>query len=393
MRTLITTALLAVAATAFAAQPVLYQASLSDLSGKKAATETVGIDITVADKDGKELAKENLSATTDADGRLSVEIGRDKDIDWAAADHFVVKITRADGSEISDNAAISAAPLALYADSADGLVSASANGKYFSLCADDNGKLSAIEIPEGYTKMVFHDEFDGNGLPDSRYWGYEVGNVRNGEDQYYTEARIENINIHDGIAHFIVRKDEEYLRSIGENEKLYTSASIHTKDKVKFLYGRIDVRAKLTSVRGAWPAIWLMPNDDHYGFWPRSGEIDIMEQVAFDPAVVHFTAHTQKYNGGAPANKHHYSVRIPDCPTAFHVYSLVWTPDRLQWLVDNKVRYTFKRNSPNWLDWPYDRDFYIILNLAWGGGWGGQQGLDVDGLPETYEVDYVRVFQ
>ncbi len=400
MKTLLTTALLAFAATAFAAEPVLYQANISDLSGKAAASETVSLNISVNDAEGNEMASESLSATTDARGHLCVEVGRDKTVEWADAASLSVKITRADGSEISDTATLSAAPTALYAASASGLVSNVSDSQRYVLAVDDNGKLSAqpekvydIAIPEGYSTMVFHDEFDYEGLPDSRYWGYEVGNVRNGEDQYYTDARLENVNVYDGIAHFTVREDEAYLRSIGENEKRFTSASIQSRNKVKFLYGRIDVRAKLSDVRGTWPAIWLMPNDDHYGFWPRSGEIDIMEQVGFDPDVVHFTAHTSKYNGGAPANKHHYSVRVPTNDTEFHVYSLVWTPDKLQWLVDDKVRYTFKKNSPNWLDWPFDRDFYIILNLAWGGGWGGQQGIDEAALPAHYEVDYVRVFQ
>lgn len=408
MKTLIATAILSLAAVCAAqAAPVLYQATLTDTFGTPSRNEQVTLRLSLTGTDGTVLYSESHTAVTDGSGRIEALVGTGtaaegsfSDEVWDASGKMSVTLVRADGSEMTDVTDLGYTPATLHADTADGLVSANdGNGRY-SLTVDDNGKISTtygsikfIPIPEGYTRMVFHDEFDVDGLPNPDYWSYEVGNVRNGEDQYYTDARIENINIYDGIAHFIVRKDEEYLRSIGETEKLYTSASIHTRDKVKYTYGRIDVRAKLASVRGAWPAIWLMPNDDHYGFWPRSGEIDIMEQVAFDPYVVHFTAHTSKYNGGAPANKHHYSVRIPDCPTEFHVYSLVWTEDKLQWLVDDKVRYTFKKNSPNWLDWPYDRDFYIILNLAWGGGWGGQQGLDADSLPETYEVDYVRVFQ
>lgn len=249
-----------------------------------------------------------------------------------------------------------------------------------------SGETDNVAIPDGYTRMVFSDEFNTPGLPDSTKWAFEIGYVRNGEMQFYTEGT--NARCEGGVLVIEARNDSA---TIDGSVCPVTSASLNTRQAWR--YGYIEVRAKIPSFRGSWPAIWMMPQHSVYGAWPRSGEIDIMEQVGFDPDVVHFTAHTSKYNGGAPANKHHYSVRVPTNYTEFHVYSLVWTPDKLQWLVDDKVRYTFKKNSPNWLDWPFDRDFYIILNLAWGGGWGGQQGIDEAALPAHYEVDYVRVFQ
>lgn len=400
MKTLLTTALLAFAATAFAAEPVLYQANISDLSGKAAASETVSLNISVNDAEGNEMASESLSATTDARGHLCVEVGRDKTVEWADAASLSVKITRADGSEISDTATLSAAPTALYAASASGLVSNVSDSQRYVLAVDDNGKLSAqpekvydIAIPEGYSTMVFHDEFDYEGLPDSRYWGYEVGNVRNGEDQYYTDARLENVNVYDGIAHFTVREDEAYLRSIGENEKRFTSASIQSRNKVKFLYGRIDVRAKLSDVRGTWPAIWLMPNDDHYGFWPRSGEIDIMEHVGYAPRNIHFAAHSERYNHMRGVQKN-FVYEAPEAVGTFHTYALKWTPSKLTWLYDGQECHSLEREEKaDWTSWPFDSDFYLILNLAVGGGWGGQEGVDTGALPQRYEIDYVRVFQ
>lgn len=390
------------------AEPVLYEASLTDIYGTPSCGETVTLHLSLIDTDGNTLYTESHTATTDKLGRLQVLVGTGSATGgsfsgsaWEASEKMGVTIRRADGSEIDDVANLGYTPVALHASTASGLLSSSDGSGRYRLTVDDNGNLStafdkndAIEIPSGYIRLIFHDEFDGEGLPDPEFWSYEEGYVRNGEAQYYTANRIENVNIHDGILHLTARKEAEGFTLPDGTPCEYTSGSIHTQNKVKFTYGRVDVRAKLPAVKGTWPAIWLMPNDSHYGMWPRSGEIDIMENVGYDPNVVHFTAHTYQHNSGTD-NKHHLSMRVlnPTPSDDFHIYSLEWTEDKLTWLVDGKRGFTMVRNSPTWLDWPFDKDFYLILNLAWGGSWGGQQGTEPDQLPQTYEIDYVRIFQ
>lgn len=410
MKSFFASAILAISAIfAASAEPVMYEASFTDIYGTPSRFENVTLRLSLVDADGNTLYAETHNASTDHLGRLHALVGSGvategsfSDAAWEAARSMGVSILRADGSEMNDVANLGYTPVALHAATASGLVSPYDGKGRYHLGVDDNGNLStsylaneSIEIPEGYTRLLFHDEFDGEGLPNPEFWGYEEGKVRNGELQVYVANRLENCNIHDGILHLIARREAEPYTCPDGSSSEYTSASIHTQNKVKFTYGRVDVRAKLPAIKGTWPAIWLMPNDSHYGMWPRSGEIDIMENVGYDPNVVHFTAHTYQHNSGN-GNKHNHSMRVlnPTTPSEdFHVYSLEWTENKLTWLVDGKRGYTMVRNSPTWLDWPFDQDFYLILNLAWGGSWGGQQGIEPDKLPQTYEIDYVRIFQ
>ena len=410
MKTLIATAILSLAAVCAAqAAPVLYQATLTDTFGTPSRNEQVTLRLSLTGPDGTVLYSESHTAVTDQSGRIEALVGTGtaaegsfSDEVWDASGKMSVTLVRADGSEMTDVTDLGYTPSTLHADSADGLVSASDGKGRYTLAVDDNGALSTVyedneilEMPAGYTRLIFRDEFDGEGLPNPEYWGYEEGDVRNGELQYYTPARLDNCNIYDGVLHLTLLNDRNYPDPVKGGMCEYTSASIHTQNKVKFTYGRVEVRAKLPAIKGTWPAIWMMPNDSEYGGWPRSGEIDIMEHVGYDPNVVYFTAHTWQHNGGND-NKHHNSMVVinPSTPSAdFHVYALEWTEKKLTWYVDGKRGYTMVRNSPTWIDWPFDRDFYLILNLAWGGGWGGRYGIDPEKLPQTYEVDYVRIFQ
>lgn len=408
MKKLIALILSAAASAGLWAEPVLYQASLTDIYGTPVAGETVTMRLTLLDSDGTPLYSESHTATSDGSGQLNAFLGTGTALDgefsderWLSAAKMQVDITRADGSEISSEANLGYTPSAFYAKEASALVSpATADGRY-RLAVSDNGELStvfdkntAIAIPEGFTRLIFNDEFDGTGLPNPEIWSNEVGYVRNGELQYYTPARLDNCEQRDGTLRIKLLNDKNYPDPDKGGMCEYTSASITTQNTVKFTYGRVDVRAKLPTIKGTWPAIWLMPNDSKYGAWPRSGEIDIMELVGFDPNVVHFTAHTYLQHGG-DNNKHHFSMRVmnPSPADDFHVYSLEWSENKLTWLVDGKRGFTIVKNSPLWTGWPFDQDFYLILNLAWGGSWGGQQGLDIDKLPVTYEIDYVRIFQ
>ncbi len=230
----------------------------------------------------------------------------------------------------------------------------------------------------GY-KLAWHDEFNYEGAPDPKSWDYEVGFVRNQEKQFYTKDRLENAMVHKGNLILTARSD-------GFQGHEVTSGSIHTHKKYDFKYGYVEVRAKIPTGKGTWPAIWMLgSNIDKVG-WPLCGEIDIMENVGWDAKRVHFNVHCKGTNKGD-----HIEMEKPW--EDFHVYGLEWTKDKLQFYFDNKPVLEFKKEGDSAEKWPFDAPQYLILNLAIGGNWGGQQGIDQTIFPSKYEVDYVRVFQ
>ena len=241
-------------------------------------------------------------------------------------------------------------------------------------------------------KPVWSDEFNYTGLPDSTRWGYDLGdgcpNVcgwGNNEAQFYTRdlknARVENGNL-------II---EAIKDSMGN--KAYTSARLVTKTKGDWLYGRIEIRAKLPKGKGTWPAIWMLSTDWSYGGWPESGEIDIMEHVGYDPGMIHGTLHSEKYNH-IKHTQQEGKVTVADCQDNFHVYAIDWTKDKIDFFVDEKIYHSVARNpQDDFHGWPFDKRFHLILNIAVGGNWGGQQGIDDSIWPQRMEIDYVRVYQ
>ncbi len=248
--------------------------------------------------------------------------------------------------------------------------------------------LEGVEIPEGCSKLVFFDEFDADGMPDSTKWTWEEGYVRNGEMQYYTNganAWCENSRL-------IIEARADSAIIDGQVCPV-TSASITTKDRAAWKYCYVEVRAKLPSFRGSWPAIWMMPDANIYGDWPRSGEIDIMEHVGYEPGNIHFAAHSDRYNHMRGIQKN-CVCPAPDCTADFHTYGLRREPGKISWYYDGVEKFSLeKENDADWTSWPFDSDFYLILNFAVGGGWGGMQGVDMAGMPARYEIDYVRIFQ
>jgi len=243
--------------------------------------------------------------------------------------------------------------------------------------------------PSKYTKLVWSDEFDGQGLPDDSKWSYEKGYLRNGELQYYAVKRIENTHVENGNLIITALNDSAVID--GEMRPV-SSASMITKNKGDWKYGRIEVRAKLPSCLGTWPAIWMMPTQAIYGRWPKSGEIDIMENVGFNPEKIYFNLHTEKYNH-TKNNGRGSSTDCSDADKTFHIYALEWFPDRIDWYFDDTKVFTVNNNEPGWEAWPFDQSFYLILNFAFGGGWGGEKGVDLNGLPQQFVIDYVRVYQ
>ncbi|MBI9009446.1 MAG: family 16 glycosylhydrolase [Tenericutes bacterium] len=258
-----------------------------------------------------------------------------------------------------------------------------------SLVPEDSQHLENI----GDWQPVWSDEFNYEGLPDSDKWGYDVGGSGwgNNELQYYTREDLDNALVSDGTLKITARK-EDYMG----NE--YTSARLITKYKGDWEYGKIQVKAKLPSGLGTWPAIWMLPTDWVYGGWPDSGEIDIMEYVGYDPGIVHGTIHTGAYNHSL-GTQIGYSKTVADAETAFHVYELEWEPGFMEVFIDG-VSYgrfgfnpTYNVDTDNSDAWPFDQRFHLILNLAVGGNWGGAQGVNPEAFPTSMEVDYVRVYQ
>lgn len=246
-----------------------------------------------------------------------------------------------------------------------------------------------IPISESsYNDLVWSDEFDVDGAPDASKWSYDLADGcpnncgwGNAELQSYTN-RTKNVRVEDDKLKIELRK---------ENER-FTSARLVSKGKGDWTYGRFEIRAKLPSALGTWPAIWMLPTDNVYGNWPRSGEIDIMENVGYDPDTIIASAHTFAYNHGIDTHKK-AALHVPDCSEEFHVYSLEWNEEKYDVYVDEKLLFTFNNENKSSKEWPFDQRFHLILNLAFGGNWGGKMGVDPSALPVTMVVDYVRVYQ
>jgi beta-glucanase (GH16 family) len=264
--------------------------------------------------------------------------------------------------------------------------------------------LVTIPALAGDWKLVWSDEFDKPGLPDAAKWNYEVGFIRNNEAQYYTRARSENARVENGM--LIIEARKEPFRNPGYDPSAqgtslarrnrefadYTSASLTTRGKANWTYGRIEVRAKLPPGRGTWPAIWTLGTNSSQVGWPACGEIDIMEFVGFDPGIIHANVHTKKYNH-VMKNGKGSRISISDASEVFHNYVLEWDQNHLDFFVDDKKYFTYTNEGSGVDAWPYDKDQFLILNLAIGGAWGGAKGIDETCFPQRYYIDYVRVYQ
>lgn len=236
--------------------------------------------------------------------------------------------------------------------------------------------------------LVWADEFDTNGLPDSTRWGYDLGdgcpnvcNWGNNEKQYYTR-RAENAVVKGGKLIITARKE-------AMKDHAYTSARMVST--ASWLYGRVEVRAKLPQGKGTWPAIWMLPKDWKYGGWPKSGEIDIMEHVGYAPDKIFGTVHTEAYNHSIHTQRGD-SLTLPTVEKGFHRYGIDWTAESISFFVDDVTFFTFKKEADNAAQWPFNQPFQVLLNLAVGGNWGGKYGVDDNIFPQTLVIDYVRIY-
>ena len=234
-------------------------------------------------------------------------------------------------------------------------------------------------------ELVFVDEFNKKGLPDSALWNYDVGGegYGNNEAQFYTKSRLENARVENGNLVIEARKESW-------KKNLYTSAKLFTKGKHAWTYGRIEVRAKLPKGKGTWPAIWMM--SENMKTWPDDGEIDIMEHVGFNEGFIHASIHTKKYNHLIHTQKTD-TIFVKDATEKFHVYLLDWSPEKIEVYVDDEKIFTTSNSEKTYEAWPFDQPFYLILNVAIGGNWGGKEGVDEGVFPQKMLVDYVRIYQ
>lgn len=263
----------------------------------------------------------------------------------------------------------------------------------------DNGPVA-----HGY-KLVWSDEFNYTGKPDSTKWTYEYGFIANQEKQYYTDslknARVENGHlIIEAHKEKIVNKDyknpalsnswAQYKADIDTAQ--YTSARLITHGLAEWQYGRIEARARLPKGRGMWPAIWMLGQNRREAGWPACGEIDIMEHVGYDNDTIHGTIHTKAYNHMRGTQKGK-TIYIENPNDEFHVFAIEWTPEKIDFMLDDVVYNRIVNEYKTTAEWPFDQKFYLILNLAVGGGWGGKMGIDDSIFPQRMTVDYVRVYQ
>lgn len=249
-------------------------------------------------------------------------------------------------------------------------------------------------------KLVWREEFNYVGLPDSSKWSYEAGHIRNTEQQYYTVARKENMMVKGGVLTITGRKenypnkffekgsnDWRYKDSIAK----YTAASINTLDKIGWKYGRIEVRAKLPRGGGIWPAIWMMGTNRTAIGWPKCGEIDIMEFIGNHPEDIYGTIHYPDPVSKENKSNGNKTDRKPN-DTDFHTYAIEWNEQTIDVYLDKKKYHSFAIDTAgSGPDNPFRKPFYLLINLAMGANWPGP--IDDSVLPQQFIIDYVRVYQ
>jgi beta-glucanase (GH16 family) len=226
--------------------------------------------------------------------------------------------------------------------------------------------------------ILWSDEFNYSGLPDQKKWGNEVGYIRNHEQQYYTNRRIENSVVKNG-----------YLMLIGRKEPYqnynYTSASINTLGKFSIKYGKVEARMKLPVGQGMWPAFWMMGVNRPQVGWPKCGEIDIMEHIN-STLILHGTAHWDN-------NGHLSSGKTTSCDVReFHNYTVEWDQDSIRWFLDETRYHSVSIKDGENGTQEFHEPFYLLLNLAIGGDWPKNPDGTTQ-FPDTVFIDYVRVYQ
>ncbi len=231
-------------------------------------------------------------------------------------------------------------------------------------------------------KLVWEENFNVKKLNETN-WNFELGDGcpnlcgwGNNEKQIYTKTN------------HTFKKGKLILQAQKEGA-IYTSTKITTKGKKEFQYGKIEVKAKLPTGNGLWPAFWMLGSSIQEEGWPKCGEIDILEYVGREPDIIFTTLHTQDSHGNSINTK---KTKIENIEDGFHIYGIDWTAEKIEFFVDGNSVYTFNPKLKNKDTWPFDKKFYIILNLAIGGNFGGSV-IDDSILPQKFIIDYIRVYQ
>ncbi|MEZ4541500.1 MAG: glycoside hydrolase family 16 protein [Chloroflexota bacterium] len=246
-----------------------------------------------------------------------------------------------------------------------------------------------VEAGEGW-ELVWSDEFDGDAI-DPANWAFELGGWGwgNGEAQYYTD-RPENARVENGLL-VIEARLEKY------EDKYYTSSRLVTQGLQSFEYGRIEARMKVPPGAGLWPAFWMLgsdfnrnPDDPLVSNWPQAGEVDIMEYLGREPDLIMGTVHGPGYSGAGGLTRWNRQ----DFPIAdeFHTYAIEWSENKIVWFFDDEPYYTLTPEVTGDREWVFNKEFFLLLNLAVGGQFAGNIGLDTK-FPANLYVDYVRVYQ
>ena len=234
----------------------------------------------------------------------------------------------------------------------------------------------------GSEELYWSDEFEGSDLS-SEFWNFELGDGcpercgwGNDEAQIYTRSnhRLEN-------GHLIITAQK--------SDSAYSSTRITTQDKMEFQYGRLEARAQLPVGTGVWPAIWLLGSNIGEVGWPRCGEIDVLEYVGKEPGRIFTTLHTHDSYGNSINTR---KTPVEGIEQGFHLYAMEWDPEKIRFFVDGEAVYTFAPEERTEEVWPFDQPFYIILNLAIGGKFGGPE-IDDSIFPQEFIIDYIRIFK
>ncbi|UMY65257.1 MULTISPECIES: family 16 glycosylhydrolase [unclassified Flavobacterium] len=235
------------------------------------------------------------------------------------------------------------------------------------------------QFDNDFSTLIWSDEFDTPGAPNTANWNYNIGNNNgwgNNELQYYTNSQ-NNAVVADGMLHINLIKEPT-------SGFAYSSARLVSENKFDFTYGKIEFRAKLPTGGGTWPALWMLGANYTSAAWPACGEIDVMEHIGNNQGTIYGTLH---YPGHSGANGDGGTTSLPTASSAFHVYAVEWSPTSIKWFIDG----TMFRSATNSQDKPFNHDFFIIMNVAMGGNFGGTP--DAAFVQSSMDIDYVRVYQ
>ncbi|MGN8050198.1 glycoside hydrolase family 16 protein [Curtobacterium sp. 22159] len=235
--------------------------------------------------------------------------------------------------------------------------------------------------------LIAADEFDGpaGSAPNPGIWRYDLGagGWGNGELETYTDSRRNSAL--DGAGNLVITARREADGS-------YSSARLKSESTYTVQYGRIEARIRIPRGQGIWPAFWMLGADIGQVGWPACGEIDVMENVGYEPAVVHGTVHGPGYSGAAGISAAYTNPSGAAFADDFHVFAVDWRPDSITWSVDGTAYRTVTRADVGSNPWVFDKPFFVVLNVAVGGGWPGSPDASTR-FPQQMTVDWLRVYQ